>query len=717
MTKRGKKTYDADSYSSVLPEKSVHQASERIFHRGGFEYDEVVGAGAAVLNGARLHMKLKLASGSSASFSVEVLSADVLRLNLTLEESSEMEKTSDMLVPFKGRIPGIALKQGESSMEFSFGRKTLVVDKSPFVLRIVEKGKDEPIFKTENYPLAGKPLVGALGFRRAKRPDTMTAHPNPEPYLSWSIRNGERFFGLGEKWNKVEKSSTRATIWASDTCGSNSNDMSYKSIPYLLSTAGWGIFLHSSFRSNWEIGDFSYVSGSCHTEDDKLDAFLFFGRGLKDLIGKYTELTGRPNMIPKWALGVWISRCMYEKQSQAEEAMDGFRQRGIPADVVHLDPLWMRTHYYFKIGVDACDFVRNDAAFPDLPGLWRKWRRNGFKTCLWVNPYLPEGSEAYEYAKRHNYILKSSKGGYARLSHGEPVGMVDFTNPAACGWWKGLIKRQLEDGAAVVKPDYGDRVPEDAIFANGRTGRELHNMYLFWFTRACYEACLEVHGYGLVWRRAGYIGSQRYPGTWAGDTRSTWEEMLACMRGGLSAGFNGDAFWAGDIGGFTGPAPSPELYIRWSQWGLLSPLARFHGANCPREPWHFGEKAVEVVRHYAKLRYRIMPYLLECANESCATGIPMMRHMHLEFPDDPGTEWIDDQFMLGPDLLVAPIFLEGARGRKVYLPTGSWVEFEGARKRLEGGRWHEVPAPLERIPIFARSGARIPTGSDVQFIP
>lgn len=692
--------YDAASYANIDPGKSVHQPGDRIFHQPSWRYDEAREFKKVAVGEDGLKADVVLQSGAVAGLRIRGLDRNALRLQFTLPESTAVEETSDMLVPFDGDIPTGRGEETEEAWTWTFGELRLHLRKNPIGIRI-EATNGLPLFETEAYPLAGSPLVGALGFRRH-------ADGRSEPYLSWKMRNHERFFGLGEKWNKVEKSSTRATIWASDTCGSNSNDLSYKSIPYLLSSRGWGMFLHSSFRSFWEVGSFSYVSCSLATEDDKLDLFLFFAgkNDFKALIERYTALTGRPQPVPDWALGVWISRCQFENQAEAEEAMEGFCERDIPAEVVHLDPLWMKTHYYFKIGVDACDFVRNEKDFPDLPGLYQKWLANGFRTCLWVNPYIPEGTALYEEARQQDYLLKSIHGGLARLSHGEAVGMVDFSNPAAREWWKGKLKVELQAGAAVLKPDYGDRVPEDALFHNGKTGKELHNMFLFWFTETCYEAAKEVHGYGMVWRRAGYIGSQRYPGTWAGDTRSTWEEMLACLRGGLSAGFNGDAFWGGDIGGFTGPEPSPELYIRWAQWGLLSPLARFHGTNCPREPWYFGETAVKVVRRYAKLRYRLIPYLKECAEEAYAKGVPIMRHLHLERPEEPGTRFIDDQYFLGPDYLVAPVFEADATEREVYLPTGSWqqedAESNPIGSPLEGGRYHRIEAPLELLPLFRK---------------
>ena len=694
--------YDAASYANIAPDRSVHQSDARIFHQPNFTYDEVKTFGVPISQGNEvLHLPLQTESGATATLLIRSPGEEMLRLSLVPAEADPPPTTSEMLVDTGETATRLEFQEQSGGLRFRFGKYALILRREPFGFFIEKEGANKPVFTTEHYPLAGKPLVGALGFRT--NPGTGTT----EPYLSWKIRNGERFFGLGEKWNAVEKSGTRATIWASDTCGSNSNDLSYKSLPYLLSTRGWGLFLHNAGRSFWEVGNFSYVSGSCCTEDAAMDAFFFFGDNPQELIRRYTLLTGRPRPVPDWVFGVWISRCQFENRDQAEESMDGFRTRGIPADVVHLDPLWMRTHYYFRIGVDACDFVKNEEAFPNLPDLWKKWRQNGFKTCLWVNPYLPEGTPIYEEAATRGYLLRAIDGGLARLSHGEAVGMVDFFHPEAYEWWKEYLRTVLREGAAVLKPDYGDRVPENALTHDGRTGRQIHNLYLFWFTRACYEAVEEVHGCGFVWRRSGYIGSQRYPGTWAGDTRSTWEEMLACLRGGLSAGFNGEALWGGDIGGFTGPEPSPELYIRWAQWGLLSPLARFHGTNCPREPWYFGEKAVEVVRHYARLRYRLVPYLKRCFAEACATGLPLLRHLALQYPSDPVAHAIDDQYLLGPDLLVAPVFHPDERERRLYLPAGNWTAWDD-ETTFAGEHWITVPAPLERIPLFRRSDAEIP---------
>jgi len=404
-----------------------------------------------------------------------------------------------------------------------------------------------------------------------------------------------------------------------------------------------------------------------------------------------------------------MSRCSYGRREESDAAIDGLRSRGIPADVINLDSSWMNNHYYFDLGVDACDFVKSKEDFPDQQKMFIDYLAKGINTCLWINPYLPEGGEIYDEAEEKGYLLKSLNGGIARLAYGEPVGMIDFTNPVATEWWKEHLRSLFRDGASVIKPDYGDKIPEDAVGFDGITGKELHNLYLYYYTKAAYEATVEVRGpsEGFIWRRAGFIGSQRYPGTWAGDTQVSWEGLKHCMRGGLSAGMCGEAFWSSDIGGFVGATPSNELYTRWVQFGMFSSLTRFHGTT-PREPWFYGDTAVAVTKHYSVFRYTIMPYLFSLSYEATKTGLPLMRHMKLEFQNEPNVETLDDQYMLGSDILVAPIINEGAIDRHIYLPEGKWYEVEMDNKIFEGGRFIKVDAPLEKIPLLFRGGAVIP---------
>ncbi len=666
----------------------------RIFDRADCRYDRVVSATGGGFADGVMRVELRLASGRHASLSVEAVADGTLRLKVW-SGRARFEETSPMIAVEELPPQQARYRETEDAFTFAAGKHRFRVEREPFAAYL---------FDTDGHV-----------FWRVETQDQMVAPPlglraSPQgehPFLSWRIENDERLFGLGEKFNKVEKTGTRTTIWTADTCGLNTTDLAYKGVPVLFSTRGWGMMLHSTLRSFWEVGSVSYISGSLLTEDDKVDLFLFAAPSVKALIQKYTDLTGRPLMPPKWAFGVWLSRCQYRSRQETEHAVAGMRERRIPCDVVHIDPMWMKTHYYPVIGVDACDFDWNEEGFPNREEMFRRFAEDGVSVCLWINPYLPEGTRIYKEAAANGYLVKDGGGRPARNEMGQPVGMVDFTNPAAREWWKDHLKALLRDGAAVFKPDYGERVPADCVFHNGKSGADMHNLYLLLYNQAVYEATEEEAGRHLIWGRSGYIGSQRYPGTWAGDTQVKWSAMKCCLRGGLSAGLTGFSFWSHDIGGFTGPKPSAELYTRWAQWGLLSPLSRFHGTT-PREPWEYGPEAERIVARYCRLRYSLVPYLLAAAEESCRTGLPMMRHMALEFPGEPNVHTLDDQYMLGGDLLVAPVLVEGDRSRTVYLPDGVWSELDRPTTTHAGPGFAELSAPLSRIPVLVREGAVIP---------
>jgi alpha-D-xyloside xylohydrolase len=506
-------TYDGDSYSlRFQSEKTfIYQDDTRIFFRTGCEYDTVVELESCKCSGGEFSATAKLASGKTASFAIINVAEDIVRMRLWKGRVA-FEEESEMLVNQPAPRSGMSMVEQDGRCLLSIGTHTVQITKKPFGLAVLNR-EQTCVMELESEKIAGKHVAPPLGFRIAGGAE--------QPYMSWRIHNTDRFFGLGEKWNKVEKTSTRATVWSCDTCGSNTTDMSYKSQPVLFCTGGWGAMLHSSFRSVWEVGTFSYTAGSVLTEDPKLDLFLYFGPDLKVLLGKHTDTTGKPGMPPLWALGVWMSRCAYKTRQEVEEVQSRLRSEKIPCDVVSVDPLWMKVHYYYKIGVDACDFDWNNESFPNHREFFANARKNGFSTCLWINPYLPAGTAIFDEAAKSGYLLKTPSGDVATIGSKPGAGMVDFSNPQARQWWKDHLKQLLNDGAAVFKPDYGDAVPEDTVFHNGKTGREMHNRYLFLFAETAFDAAKEVHGQGMVWRRAGYIGSQRHPGTWAGDTQVT----------------------------------------------------------------------------------------------------------------------------------------------------------------------------------------------------
>jgi alpha-D-xyloside xylohydrolase len=270
-------------------------------------------------------------------------------------------------------------------------------------------------------------------------------------------------------------------------------------------------------------------------------------------------------------------------------------------------------------------------------------------------------------------------------------------------------------GVAAFKPDSGEAVPADALFADGRTGEQLHNLYPLLYNRAVYEVMREERGEAMLFSRSGYAGSQRYPINWTGDQPCTWGGMAAALRSGLSLSLSGISMWSHDIGGFWNPKemepPDPTLYIRWAQFGLLSCHARFHGIR-GREPWYFGEEAIAVVREFARLRYRLLPYIYSLAKEAEATGLPVVRPLVLEYPDDPVAAAVDYEYLLGPQLLVAPVMNEEGRCL-VYLPAGAWFDWWSG-ERLEGPRHLRLDVPLERLALYVREGSLLATAPEME---
>ncbi|HEX3630417.1 MAG TPA: glycoside hydrolase family 31 protein, partial [Candidatus Dormibacteraeota bacterium] len=417
----------------------------------------------------------------------------------------------------------------------------------------------------------------------------------------------------------------------------------------------------------------------------------------------------------------WISRWGYRNREEVMTVARRMREEGIPCDVIHVDPYWMRYHEGHH-----GDFEWDEAAFPDPKGMIEELRSMGFRLSLWESPYVPLDSEMCREGERRGYFLKSKSpptraregqgggGGDLALVRGfaKPSAAVDFTNPQAVDWFKGKNRKLLEMGVAVMKTDFAEDLPDDAVAHDGTPAEQLHNVYPVLYQQAVFDTTREVHGYGLIWGRSAYAGSQRTPVHWGGDPGCSFNDMAASLRGALSWILSGAAFASFDIGGFFGfpnltDPPSPELYIRWAQMGLFFSHARAHGHTAPREPWAYGEPATSIFRRYAQLRYRLLPYLYSAAL-GVAQGAPLVRPLLYDHPDDPTTHHVDHEYFLGPDLLVAPM-LQARGSRDVYLPEGGWYDYWSDR-RFEGRAWIDYHAELETLPLFVREGAIIPMG-------
>ncbi|GLV53521.1 alpha-xylosidase [Dictyobacter sp. S3.2.2.5] len=545
---------------------------------------------------------------------------------------------------------------------------------------------------------------------------TTSAEEKPEAYWTWSLAPDEHLYGLGERFNGFDQRGRSLTLWTQDAWGTTT-DAAYKNIPFLLSSEHYGLFFHTPTAVQVRLGTTSGRSARVQVSEEVLDLYVIFGETPKSILAGYTMLTGRATMIPRWAFGVWLSRCRYQNRAEVEEVARRLREEEIPCDVLHLDPAWLERPNL------SCDFVPSDENFPDLPEMIRQLDQQGFKISLWELPYVSSHARRFQEAKDAGYFLKGADGEPISGDFGSPPAdgniraILDFTNPAARSWWQDLHRPLLQAGVACFKTDFGEAVPREAIAYNGMDGATLHNLYPLLYNEAVHEVILEENSQpGMIWGRSGWAGIQRHPAQWGGDPKTDVWSMRTTLRGGLSYALSAPGIWSHDIGGFYGPSPSPELYMRWTQFGMLSPLTRAHGTT-PREPWEFGAEALENFKRYARLRIRLNPYLYSLGWQTHKEGLPMLRPLLLEFPDDPGTALIDDSYMLGDSLLVAPIFSEDREpvARHLYLPQGEWIDF-WTDERLTGGRYITRQAPLDTIPLYVKAGSILPLGPELQFI-
>jgi len=578
---------------------------------------------------------------------------------------------------------------------------TLEVDRDPYRLRLTDAaGRERFVEEPNDRDVRGNFHHYPSGASRGLR------------WLTAALRQDEALFGLGEHFGPLNRRGQAFSSWTVDAFGVRS-DRAYKNLPLLLSSRGYAVFFDMTAPLFYELGRASTAAWQVTARADHLRAYLILGDDMKELVGGYHRLTGLPAVPPPWSFGLWMSRWGYRNRDEVMRVARRMRAEKVPCDVIHIDPYWMRYHEGHH-----GDLTWDEAAFPDPAGMIKELKAMGFRVSLWESPYVPLDSAMCAEGERDGLLLKTAAGKTALVrGFAKPSAAVDFTNPAAVDWFKGKNRALLEMGVAVMKADFAEDMPEDAIPHDGTLARDLHNLYPLLYQRAVFEVTQAVHGYGLVWGRSGYAGSQRYPVQWGGDPGCTFEDMAASLRGALGWVLSGMAFTSFDMGGFFGiptltDPPSPELYIRWSQMGLLFSHARAHGHTAPREPWAYPEPTLAIFRRYADLRYRLLPYLYAAARRA-PEGIPLARPLVYDHPDDPATHHIDDQYLLGPDLLVAPMFK--ARGRRhVYLPRGSWYDYWTDR-RFEGATWMAYQAELETLPLFVRGGATLPMGPPLQY--
>ncbi|WP_414164841.1 alpha-xylosidase [Superficieibacter sp. BNK-5] len=674
-----------------------YQNSDRLFYHDGYHYDYVTDATAIVENEHSVDIMLTMTSGKAACLTLAALTDGTLAFEFSpLPIGHEMP--AFYLPVTEWPRQAFTVRQSSEKAQLHYGELNVTLTLSPFSMQV---RRGDTFFTLSGKKVSRQPVTPGLGIR-------INAQGQTDTFLSWEMKNGQHFYGLGEKFGPVEKSQSRVTSYVMDACATNSTDLSYKAHPILLSDAGYGIMLATARRTHWEIGHFCFESASALSESALLRGYLFFGDSLKALVQRLAEMQGKPELPAPWTLGVWYSRCAYQSAEEVLGIKKQLEEHQLPFDVLHLDVNWGKHYWYKDFWVDCCDFEWGHAHFPQPEAFFADLEKDHVACSVWINPYLPPGTDIYREALEKGYLVKTLNGDIAHVyrRNVSEIGIPDLTYPQAYNWWKAHLITLLRRGLKALKPDYADRIPEDALFYNGYSGKDMHNAYIWLYAKVCYEATQDVHGTALVWKRPGFLGCGRFAGTWSGDVESTFEGLKHTLRGGLSVGFSGECYWSSDIAGFKGQNVDPELYIRWSQMGMLCSLARYHGVS-PREPWHFGQQAVDIVRRYSQLRYRWLPYLLALGCEAQDKGLPLMRHLALEFADDPFVHAIDDQFMLGENIMVVPVLEPGQRQRRVYLPAGRWYSLH-EKRWFDGQRVLSVDITLDDIPIYIREGAIIP---------
>ena len=604
------------------------------------------------------------------------------------EDSSEGLRTDPMFSnTFKTRQPAApwASTATEGTIVYRSAYGTIELQRHPFRLVLKDAG-GRLLTQTRHIADNDSTQVKLLPLSFIKRGADNSRSVNPVLLLS----PGERIYGCGESFTTLNKVGQRLHLSVTDPQGPETDGM-YKPVPFYFSNRGYGIFMHTSAPVTADFGA-SYIGAQrLFMADEQIDLFVFFGEP-KDILNEYTDITGKSPMLPLWSFGTWMSRITYFSQEEGLDIARQLRRHRIPADVIHFDTGWFGTDW-------QCDYQFAKDRFPSPEKMLSQLARDGFHTCLWQLPYFtPKNRYFNEIVEKGLHVVNATGG----MPYEDAV--LDFTNPQTVSWYQDKILGLLRQGVSTIKCDFGEAAPYDGFYHNGRGGIYEHNLYPLRYNQALWEAVdRQYPGNGIIWARSAWAGSQRYALHWGGDAATTNTGMLGDLRGGLSLGLSGFSFWSHDMGGFVTPSPE-DIYRRWLPFGFLSSHTRAHGAP-PTEPWLISESFTEAFRQSAEMKYRLMPYVYAQAKDCTERGLPMVRALFVEFPHDGGAWLVEDEYMFGSQMLVAPL-MESGSGREVYLPEGKWVDYQTGK--VYGGGYQWIEAGQIPAVILVRDGSIIP---------
>jgi alpha-glucosidase len=673
---------------------------------------------------------------------VSVLAADLIRVRASFRKALPTRDHSWAIDKQSWDAVWWSLKETTDAVVISTDELDVVVRRSPLLIEFRD-AKTQAIINSDERPM----MVDVKGTLNG-----MMFDPKAGTFISVAKKLGfdEHFYGLGEKAARLDKRRNFFTNWNSDTPGyTEGKDPIYQTIPFYIGLQrglAYGIFFDNSYRSYFDFGRNSQAYAAFGAEGGELNYYFFYGPAIKKILGRYTELTGRMPLPPMWALGNQQSRWSYYPEAMAEEVVRQYRERDLPLDVLHLDIDYMQGYRVFTWNTDR---------FPNPKRLTDKLKQQGVKVVTIVDPgvkYQPPAKDArdantasanpeltpqdksyyvYNQGIEKDYFQKR-KGGkpfIPRVWPGESV-FVDYTLPDARKWWGDLHRAYTDNGVAGIWTDMNE--PSDFVDQTGKNQMDVvsfdegensthaknRNVFALLMARATYEGLerLQPDKRPYVITRAAYAGIQRYSTMWTGDTNSTWDTLALSIPVFQSLGLSGEAFVGSDVGGFMGRG-NGELLVRSYQVSFLAPFCRNHKVidGYDQEPWRFGKYYEDIIRKYLKLRYRLLPFLYTTLHEAHRTGVPVFRPLVLNYQADSNTLNLDDQFMIGSDLLVAPILQPNQTSRLVYLPEGVWYDYWTNRKQI-GGTMIRVDAPLEVVPMFIRGGAIIPEGPEMNYV-
>jgi len=625
----------------------------------------------------------------SLPFAIDFVSPKTLRIRLTSKPQVHPPQPELMLA---GEVPHddswkYEKVAGGHRYASQFGSVTIL--EHPWHIEIRD-ASGKLLTKTDHTRDNATSFTPVLPFSFVRRAADYSCSIN----AAFTLSPDEKIFGCGESFTGLDKRGQKIVLWTEDA-GGVENQMLYKPVPFFMSSRGYGMFMHTTTPITCDFGNTFSGVNSLMIGDNQLDLFVFLGSP-KDILDEYTSLTGKSPMPPLWSFGLWMSRCTYNAEQQVRDIAAKLRENKIPCDVLHLDTGWFETDW-------RCNYEFSTTRFTDPKKMLADLKDEGFRVSCWQLPYFVPKNTLFNELVANNLVVRDGKGDLPTED-----AVLDFSNPKTVEWYQGKLANLLNLGVSAIKVDFGEGAPINGVWANGHTGFYEHNYFPLRYNKAVADITKQITGDNIIWARSAWAGSQRYPIHWGGDAESTDDGMAAELRGGLSFGLSGFSFWSHDVGGFTASSVNsmnPDLFARWLAFGMLSSHSRCHG-EAPKEPWNYGAAFMDKFRAIDELKYQLMPYVYAQAKDSSLHGLPMLRTLFVEFPNDPGSWLVDNEYLYGSSILVAPLMHEGETSRAVYLPPGTWIDYQTG-KDYAGG-WQQIEAGNIPAIILVRDGTVLP---------